>query len=139
MWRGQAQPTVVVGPAAVWGDVLRGMEAYFAHINEKGGIHGRKIEFVSLDDGDFVGVAQSKLGRFAVDRIAGWREVRRIDEYGRVGVTLQVRGSHVGRDVSFHSPSDDTGLVLAYGQQGHFLGFEDGGTSPTEKDVFQHC
>lgn len=38
------------GPAAVWGDVLRGMEAYFAHINEKGGIHGRKIEFVYRDD-----------------------------------------------------------------------------------------
>lgn len=38
------------GPAAQWGTVLRGMEAYFAYINEKGGIHGRTIDFVYRDD-----------------------------------------------------------------------------------------
>jgi ABC-type branched-subunit amino acid transport system substrate-binding protein len=38
------------GPAAAWGVVLHSMNAYFAHINESGGIHGRKIEFVYRDD-----------------------------------------------------------------------------------------
>lgn len=39
------------GPAAAWGTVLKSMEAYFAFINDQGGIHGRKIEFVYRDDG----------------------------------------------------------------------------------------
>jgi branched-chain amino acid transport system substrate-binding protein len=38
------------GPAAQWGLVLKGMEAYFAFINDKGGIHGRKLEFIYRDD-----------------------------------------------------------------------------------------
>jgi branched-chain amino acid transport system substrate-binding protein len=38
------------GPAAQWGLLLKGMEAYFAYVNEKGGIHGRKIEFIYRDD-----------------------------------------------------------------------------------------
>jgi branched-chain amino acid transport system substrate-binding protein len=38
------------GPAAAWGAVLHGMEAYFGYINDQGGIHGRKIEFVYRDD-----------------------------------------------------------------------------------------
>ncbi len=38
------------GPAAAWGVLLHAMNAYFAHINEKGGIHGRKIEFIYRDD-----------------------------------------------------------------------------------------
>lgn len=38
------------GPAAQWGAVLYGMEAYFKYINSQGGIHGRKIDFVYRDD-----------------------------------------------------------------------------------------
>jgi ABC-type branched-subunit amino acid transport system substrate-binding protein len=38
------------GPAAQWGTVLKGMEAYFKHINASGGIHGRKVEFIYRDD-----------------------------------------------------------------------------------------
>lgn len=38
------------GPAAAWGSTARGMEAYVRHINEQGGIHGRAIRFVTLDD-----------------------------------------------------------------------------------------
>jgi ABC-type branched-subunit amino acid transport system substrate-binding protein len=38
------------GPAAAWGVVLHSMNAYFAHINASGGIHGRKIQFVYKDD-----------------------------------------------------------------------------------------
>jgi branched-chain amino acid transport system substrate-binding protein len=39
------------GPAAAWGVVLLAMDAYFKHINESGGLHGRKIEFLYRDDG----------------------------------------------------------------------------------------
>jgi branched-chain amino acid transport system substrate-binding protein len=39
------------GPAALWGSVLRGSEAYFDLVNQEGGIHGRTIRFVYRDDG----------------------------------------------------------------------------------------
>lgn len=41
----------LTGPAALWGNVPRGVDAYFHYINEKGGIHGRKINVVIRDDG----------------------------------------------------------------------------------------
>jgi len=40
----------VTGPAALWGNILKGTDAYFKMINEEGGIHGRKIKFVFKDD-----------------------------------------------------------------------------------------
>lgn len=39
------------GPAALWGSVNRGMEAYFKMINDAGGIHGRKLRLEHRDDG----------------------------------------------------------------------------------------
>jgi len=39
------------GPASGYGPVGRSMAAYFKMINEQGGINGRKIDFISLDDG----------------------------------------------------------------------------------------
>ncbi|MEW5725790.1 MAG: ABC transporter substrate-binding protein, partial [Thermodesulfobacteriota bacterium] len=39
------------GPVAAWGSVVRGMETYFRMINDLGGVHGRKLELVSFDDG----------------------------------------------------------------------------------------
>jgi branched-chain amino acid transport system substrate-binding protein len=39
------------GPAALWGSVVRGMDAYFGLVNEEGGIHGRNIRLVYRDDG----------------------------------------------------------------------------------------
>ena len=38
------------GPASVYGTIGR-TAAYFKMINEQGGINGRKINFISLDDG----------------------------------------------------------------------------------------
>jgi ABC-type branched-subunit amino acid transport system substrate-binding protein len=55
--RGVTDSTVVIGswapltgPAALWGALGRGTETYFKMINEEGGIHGRRIEFVLRDD-----------------------------------------------------------------------------------------
>lgn len=39
------------GPASAWGSAGKAMTAYFNMLNDQGGIQGRKIEFISLDDG----------------------------------------------------------------------------------------
>jgi ABC-type branched-subunit amino acid transport system substrate-binding protein len=39
------------GPASAYGTIGRAETAYFAMINERGGVNGRKINFISLDDG----------------------------------------------------------------------------------------
>ena len=39
------------GPASAYGQIGKTIEAYFNKVNEEGGIHGRKIEFISYDDG----------------------------------------------------------------------------------------
>jgi branched-chain amino acid transport system substrate-binding protein len=39
------------GPASAYGTIGRVEAAYFKMINEQGGINGRKMEFISLDDG----------------------------------------------------------------------------------------
>ncbi|GGC59718.1 branched-chain amino acid ABC transporter substrate-binding protein [Chelatococcus reniformis] len=39
------------GPASAYGTLGRADAAYFAMVNAKGGVNGRKISFISLDDG----------------------------------------------------------------------------------------
>ncbi len=39
------------GPAAAYGTIGKASAAYFAKVNAEGGVNGRKIEFISLDDG----------------------------------------------------------------------------------------
>jgi branched-chain amino acid transport system substrate-binding protein len=39
------------GPASAYGAMGRAIGAYFDKINDEGGINGRKIEFITLDDG----------------------------------------------------------------------------------------
>jgi ABC-type branched-subunit amino acid transport system substrate-binding protein len=39
------------GPASAYGTIGRAMTAYFKMINEQGGVNGRRINFISLDDG----------------------------------------------------------------------------------------
>jgi ABC-type branched-subunit amino acid transport system substrate-binding protein len=46
---GQTQP--YSGPASAYGTIGKVEAAYFAMINDKGGINGRKINLISLDDG----------------------------------------------------------------------------------------
>src|SRR5580692_11104141 len=38
------------GPASAYGAIGRAMTAYFKMVNDRGGINGRKIDFVSYDD-----------------------------------------------------------------------------------------
>jgi branched-chain amino acid transport system substrate-binding protein len=39
------------GPASAYGTIGRATAAYFKMINDRGGVNGRKINFISLDDG----------------------------------------------------------------------------------------
>jgi ABC-type branched-subunit amino acid transport system substrate-binding protein len=39
------------GPASAYGTIGRAEAAYFKMINDQGGVNGRKINFISLDDG----------------------------------------------------------------------------------------
>jgi branched-chain amino acid transport system substrate-binding protein len=39
------------GPASAYGTIGRSLAAYFAKVNDEGGVNGRKIDFISLDDG----------------------------------------------------------------------------------------
>jgi branched-chain amino acid transport system substrate-binding protein len=43
--------TPLSGPAALWGVTGLGMKAWADHVNEKGGVHGRKIKVIIKDDG----------------------------------------------------------------------------------------
>jgi branched-chain amino acid transport system substrate-binding protein len=46
---GQTMP--YSGPASAYGTIGKAEAAYFAKINEEGGINGRKLNLISLDDG----------------------------------------------------------------------------------------
>jgi branched-chain amino acid transport system substrate-binding protein len=39
------------GPASAYSNIAKGEAAYFTMLNDQGGINGRKVDFVSLDDG----------------------------------------------------------------------------------------
>jgi branched-chain amino acid transport system substrate-binding protein len=40
----------ITGPAALFGSVARGADAYFKYVDAHGGVNGRKVRFVYLDD-----------------------------------------------------------------------------------------
>jgi ABC-type branched-subunit amino acid transport system substrate-binding protein len=41
----------ITGPAALFGSVGRGADAYFKYVDAHGGVNGRKVKYVYLDDG----------------------------------------------------------------------------------------
>ncbi len=40
----------LTGPAALWGNVMKGADAYFKMLNDDGGVNGRQIRFIMKDD-----------------------------------------------------------------------------------------
>lgn len=68
--------TPLSGPAAAWGSTARGMEAWAAHVNEQGGVHGRRIRLTIKDDAYVPGravanVTEMKDSVFAVVGLLG--------------------------------------------------------------------
>ncbi len=39
------------GPASAYGNIGKGIQAYFSYVNDKGGVNGRKIKYIDKDDG----------------------------------------------------------------------------------------
>jgi branched-chain amino acid transport system substrate-binding protein len=54
--------TPLSGPAAVWGTTALAAEAWARHVNEQGGVHGRKLKTVLKDDGYNPGRAVANVG-----------------------------------------------------------------------------
>lgn len=40
----------LTGPAALWGNVIKGADAYFSMLNDEGGVNGRQIRYIMKDD-----------------------------------------------------------------------------------------
>src|SRR5260221_108981 len=64
------------GPAAAWGSVHRGAQAWAAHVNANGGVNGRQIRVVIKDDGyvpgrAVVNVTEMKDSVFAIVGLLG--------------------------------------------------------------------
>lgn len=82
------QPAVYSGPASVFGSIGKVHRAYFKMLNEKGGIRGRKIEIISVDDGfnptrtvQVVRRMVEQDGVFAVFGIAGTAQNLAVQKY----------------------------------------------------------
>ena len=73
---------VITGPLAVCGGVSDGANAYFKHINESGGVNGRKIKVLVYDDG------------FSAQRAIG--NVRRLMEQNKVFALFSGCGTTTG-------------------------------------------
>jgi branched-chain amino acid transport system substrate-binding protein len=67
------------GPASAYGTIGKAISAYFKMVNEQGGINGRKVDFVSLDDG------------YSPPRTV--EMVRRLVEQDQVAVIFQTLGT----------------------------------------------
>lgn len=55
------------GPFAAFGAIGKGIEAYWKNVNEAGGIHGRKVKFISADDKGDPAVAAKEARRLIDD------------------------------------------------------------------------
>ncbi len=101
------------GPAAFWGvPVTGGMDAYIKFINDQGGIHGRKLRLVALDDSYLPARAVANV-RDLVDRTGVFAIV------GLLGSAnaFAVRDYIVERDVVWINPLNDSNMWAGFKQK----------------------
>jgi branched-chain amino acid transport system substrate-binding protein len=117
--RGIAPEEVVVGtsmplsgPAAYWGAVGRGMEAYARYLNDQGGIHGRRLRVVVRDDGYLPPRAVANV-RELVERVGVFAIV------GLIGTAnaFAVRDYIVRNEVVWISPTADASIWYGFRQK----------------------
>ncbi len=101
--------TPLSGPAAPWGATALGAEAYLAHINQQGGIHGRRIRFEIRDDAYLPPRAVANV-RELVDRVGVFAIV------GLIGTanTLAVRDYLIANQVLWITPTADAQVWVGY-------------------------
>ena len=76
----------MTGSAAIFGKSVFGVEAVFQDINERGGIHGRKIQVVREDDG-----CDPAKGLAAFKKVVSQDQVFAIDGFSCSGVAVALR------------------------------------------------
>ncbi len=114
--RGVSPDEVVVGtsmplsgPAAYWGAVGRGMEAYARYLNDQGGIHGRRLRVVVRDDSYLPPRAAANV-RELVERVGVFALV------GLIGTAnaFAVRDYVVRNEVVWISPTADATIWYGF-------------------------
>ncbi|MDB4897445.1 MAG: amino acid/amide transporter substrate-binding protein family [Firmicutes bacterium] len=93
----------LTGPAAGWGDTLRGLAAYADFINEQGGVNGRKLRVIIEDDqyqpSKTVGAVKKMVEQdkvFALVNVIGTSNLTAVQDYlvqNKVPVILYSTGS----------------------------------------------
>ena len=82
-----------MGPASAYGTIGKAIGAYFKKVNDEGGVNGRKINYITLDDG----YSPPK----AVEM------VRRLVEQDQVAASLpDPRHPHQHRHPQVHEPAE---------------------------------
>lgn len=97
------------GPAAYWGAVGRGMEAYARYLNDQGGIHGRRLRVVVRDDSYLPPRAAANV-RELVERVGVFAIV------GLIGTAnaFAVRDYIVRNEVVWISPTADATMWYGF-------------------------
>ncbi|MCS7234662.1 MAG: ABC transporter substrate-binding protein [Armatimonadota bacterium] len=97
------------GPAAYWGAVGRGMEAYARYLNDQGGVHGRRLRVVVRDDGYLPPRAAANV-RELVERVGVFAIV------GLIGTAnaFAVRDYIVRNEVVWISPTADATMWYGF-------------------------
>ncbi len=123
------------GPAAFWGvPVTGGMDAYIKFINDQGGIHGRKLRLVALDDSYLPARAVANV-RDLVDRTGVFAIV------GLLGSAnaFAVREYIVEKDVIWINPLADSNIWAGFKKKRNlfitYLSYVDEGRLLTEYAV----
>ncbi len=125
--------TPLSGPAAAWGATGLGAEAWAKYVNDKGGVHGRKIRVVMKDDAYTPGKALANLNEmkdqvFAVVGLLGTAVVSAgkdvvaeagvplIQAYGDVRIWTNVsKGQLRSVFVNYPDYTDEGEFLLTYG------------------------
>lgn len=125
---GMTQP--LSGPAAAWGSISMGVEAWMAHINETaGGIHGRKIRIVVKDDGynpskGVANVKEMKDEVFAMVGIIGTAVINALkDDLAEYGIPVVMPLGNT--EIWASQPKEKVSRIFAsyphYEDEGNFL------------------
>lgn len=129
------------GPAAAWGSVHKGAQAWAAHVNAAGGVSGRQIRVVIKDDGYVPGravanVTEMKDSVFAIVGLLGTAVLNATkDLVAEAGVP--VVGPFGNPRIFARQPKEKVARVFAlypdYESEGNFLGGEIVARTPARK------
>lgn len=133
--------TPLSGPAAAWGATALGIEAWAKHVNDQGGVHGRKIRVIMKDDAYTPGKAVANLNEMKdqVFAVAGLLGTAVISAGKDVVLEHKIPLVQAFGDVRIWTriPKEQLGAVFVtypdYADEGEFLASYAGKTLGTKK------